>query len=472
MDLRLLLPAILAALPAAAAEWPQFRGPQGMGIAEDGPLPAHFDVNENLVWKTDAPPGHSSPALSETTIFLTAYENESLLTMALDRESGKVLWRREAPRPRREPFQRTHGPASSSPVTDGENVYVFFGDFGVLAYDAQGNERWRRPLGPFVNANGHGSSPILADGKLILVCDQSSDSYLLALDADDGSIAWKTDRSEVTRGYGTAGIFRPRNGKPQVVVPGAYRVLAYDLETGEKIWWVNDFAWQLKCVPVFDEDTIYINGWEIGGEPGQQQETAPFEKVLAAHDADGDGKLSPSESPDERLARARSWSEHDLDGDGLLNARDWYFYAARRAPINNLVAIRPGNLKGDISASGVRWRYTKSLPNTPSPLLYRGMLYLVKDGGIFSSIDPAAGRSQRVARLGNAIDKYWASPVAGDGKIYTVSEGCAVSVIAPGADWKVVAAGSVDDTCFATPALAGGRFYLRAMSALYAFGPR
>lgn len=444
-----------------------------MGIAEDGPFPSHFNVEENLVWKTDLPPGHSSPVLSETLIFLTAYENESLLTIALDRETGKTLWRREAPRPRREHFQPTHGPASPSPVTDGENVYVFFGDFGILSYDSTGNERWRLPLGPFVNGNGHGSSPILVDDKLILVCDQSDNSYLLALHTADGSVAWKTDRPEVTRGYGTAGIFRPANGKPQVVVPGAYRVLAYDLATGEKIWWVNGFAWQLKCVPVFDADTIYINGWEIGGDPGQQQETASFAEVLAEHDADNDGKISQSESPDKRLAGDRSWSEHDLDGDGLLDERDWFFYAARRAPINNLVAIRPGNLSGDISQSGVLWRYTKSLPNTPSPLLYRGMLYLVKDGGIFSSIDPATGDPKRVARLAGAIDKYWASPVAADGKIYAISESCVVSAITPGADWKVAAGSdSVEGVCFATPALAGGRFHLRTMDALYAFGSR
>ena len=472
--MRLLLFFLMSAamLPAAAAEWPQFRGPQGMGVAEGSPLPARLDPEENLLWKTDAPAGHSSPVVGAAMIFLTAYENESLLTLALDRESGKILWKREAPRPRREPFQGVHGPASPSPVTDGENVYVFFGDFGVLSYDAQGNERWRRPLGPFRNVNGHGSSPILADGKLILVCDQQVNSYLLALDAGDGSIVWKTDRSEVTRGYGTAGVFRPRSGKPQVVVPGAYRVLAYDLETGEKIWWVDGFAWQLKCVPVFDEETVYINGWETGGDPGQQSNTAPFAEVLAKHDADGDGKLSKAESPGERLARDRPWSEADLDGDGLLGERDWYFYAARRAPVNNLAAIRPGNLRGDISESGVLWRYAKSLPNTPSPLLYRGMLYLIKDGGIFSSVDPADGSPKLVARLKSAIDKYWASPVAGDDKIYTVSAGCGVSVIFPGAAWKAASAGGVEDTCFATPALADGRFYLRTLSALYAFGAR
>ncbi len=443
-----------------------------MGIAEGDSLPAHFGVNENLLWKTDLPPGHSSPVFSEKMIFVTAYEGDSLLTIGLERESGKILWKRASPRPRQESFQPTHGPASPSPVTDGENVYVFFGDFGLLSYDSAGNERWRHPLGPFINGNGHGSSPILVDGKLILVVDQSSNSYLLAVNTNDGSVEWKTDRSEVTRGYGTAGIFRPKNGKPQVIVPGAFRVLGYDLETGERVWWVNDFAWQLKCVPIIDGDTIYINGWEIGGDAGQQKETESFADVIAKHDADSDGKISQSESPDPRLARAQSWAEHDLDQDGFLDERDWYFYAARRAPINNLVAIRPGNLKGDISENGVVWRYTKSLPNTPSPLLYNGVLYLVKDGGIFSSIDPKSGSSKRVARLTDAIDKYWASPVAGDGKIFTVSAGCVISVIAPGVNWKVVTTSSVDDTCFATPALVDGRFYLRTMSALHAFGSK
>ncbi len=472
MRLLLFLLTSTAVLPAPAAEWPQFRGPQGMGIAEGNPPPARLSLEENLLWKTDAPPGHSSPVLSETMIFLTAYEDERLLTLALDRESGKILWRREAPRPRREPFQKTNGPASPSPVTDGENVYVFFGDFGALSYDARGNERWRRPLGPFRNGAGHGSSPILAEGKLILVCDQARGSYLLALDAGDGSIVWKTDRPEVTRGYGTAGVFRPRNGKPQVVVPGAYRALAYDLETGEKLWWVDGFSWQVKSVPVFDEDTIYINGWESGRDQEQQTDPVPFAEALAGSDADGDGKLSPDESPDERLADGGSWwSEHDLDGDGLLDERDWNSYAAHWTPVNNLVAVRPGGLRGDISESGVLWRYAKSLPDVPSPLLYRGMLYLIRNGGVFSSIDPADGSPQLVSRLDGAADQYWASPIAGGGAIYTVSAGCVVSVIAPGAEWKAAVAGSLDDTCFATPALADGRFYLRTMRALYAFGP-
>lgn len=461
---------LLLAATAAGADWPQFRGPEGTGIADGNALPAQFNESENLLWKTAVPPGHSSPVVAGDRIFLTAYEEERLLVLALERDSGEVLWIREAPRPRREPYQRTHGPASPSPVTDGENVYVFFGDFGVLSYDARGNERWRRPMGPFRNGNGHGSSPILADGKLLVVCDQSVGSYLIALDAKSGETVWKAERPEITRGYGTAGIFRPSDGPPQVVVPGAYRVVAYDLATGEQLWWVTGFAWQLKCVPLFDGDTIYINGWEIGGDPGQQKETLSFEQVLQEHDRDGNGALSRDEAPDEGLKRDRPWNEHDLDGDGLLGERDWYFYAARRAPINNLVAIRPAGMRGDITKKAVLWRYTKSLPNTASPLLYRGNLYLVKDGGIFSSIDPAAGRSLRVARLRDGIDKYWASPVAGDGKIYTVSQGCLISAIKPDANWSVLATSELDGTCFATPAIAGGQVYVRTLQDLYAFG--
>lgn len=455
---------------AAASEWPQFRGPGGTGIAEGAPLPERFGEETNLLWKSALPPGHSSPVIAGDRIFLTAYEDERLLMMMLERASGEVQWIREVPRPRRENFQRTHGPASPSPVTDGENVYAFFGDFGAISFDSEGRERWRRPMGPFKNQNGHGSSPILADGKLLIVCDQQVGSYLVALDIDTGETVWKTERPNVTRGYGTAGVFRPPGGTAQVVVPGAYRVSSYNLETGEPLWWVRGFAWQLKCVPLFQGDTVYINGWEIGGDPGQQKETASFAEVLAEHDRDGDGKLSQDEAPEERLKQDHPWGEADLGGDGRLDERDWEFYAARRAPVNNLVAIRPDGKTGDITDTGVLWRYTRSLPNTPSPLLYGDALYLVKDGGIFSNVDPATGTARRVARLPDAIDKYWSSPVAGDGKIFTVSEGCMISAIEPGADWTVLATSTLDGTCFATPAIVEGRIYVRSLNSLYAFG--
>lgn len=128
--LRTLLAALLVCA-AQAADWPQFRGPAGTGIADDRPLPAQFLEGENMAWRTAIPPGHSSPVIAGDRIFMTAYEGERLLVMAVERGSGEIEWIREAPRPRQEHFQPTHGPASPSPVTDGENVYVFFGDFGA-----------------------------------------------------------------------------------------------------------------------------------------------------------------------------------------------------------------------------------------------------------------------------------------------------------------------------------------------------
>ncbi|HXJ41677.1 MAG TPA: PQQ-binding-like beta-propeller repeat protein, partial [Bryobacteraceae bacterium] len=163
---------LLIQVALSAADWTQFRGPNGSGISASKGLPERFDVQKNMVWKTALPPGHSSPVFTANHIFVTAFERKSLLTICLDRASGKVVWRREAPRDREEPVEHTNGPASPSPVTDGHNVYVFFGDFGLLAYGPDGNERWRLPLGPFNNVNGHGSSPILANGRLVLICDQ------------------------------------------------------------------------------------------------------------------------------------------------------------------------------------------------------------------------------------------------------------------------------------------------------------
>ena len=401
---RIPLSVLLLAAHTLAASWPQFRGPDGAGIAEGFELPDRFGEDENLVWKRELPAGHSSPVVAGETIFLTAHEDERLLVLAMERDSGEVLWIREVPRTRREPFQRTHGPSSPSPVTDGENVYAFFGDFGAISFDARGNERWRRPLGPFVNQNGHGSSPILADDKLLIVCDQQVGAYLIALDSATGATIWKTDRPMATRGYGTAGVFRPANGKPQVVVPGAYRVSAYDLESGEEVWWVDGFAWQLKCVPLFAGDTVFINGWEIGGDPGQRQDTPSFKDVLASHDRDGDGLISQDEAPYERLKAAHPWGEADLGGDGRLDERDWYFYGARRAPVNNLVAIRPGEMRGDITERGVLWRYNKSaessaasVPATVPRIAWAGCRTRPRSTG--PRLSPGTERSSPSARV-------------------------------------------------------------------------
>ncbi len=456
----LLIPVVLA-----ATDWPQFRGPNGSGVSNSKGLPEHFDLHKNLVWRTALPGGHSSPVFSGDHIFLTAFEGKKLLTLCLDRETGRILWRREAPREREESFQPTNGPASPTPVTDGTNVYVFFGDFGLLSYGADGNERWRLPLGPFNNPNGHGSSPILAGGKLVLICDQDTGSYLIAVDPASGRIIWKTMRPEYTRGYATPGVYVPKKGPAELIVPGAYEVAAYTLDTGEKLWWVRGMPWQLKSVPLIDGDRIYVNGWEVEGDQERRSAVPEFAEVLAKYDKDHDGKLSRSEMA--AVHNAEWFADGDLNHDGYIDAAEWQFYRERSASDNCLVAIRGGG-RGDVSNSHVLWRYRKALPNTSSPLLYEGVIYLIRDG-IFTSLNPDTGEVYKRERLTGALGRYWSSPVAADGRIFVVSEEGKVVVLLAGRDWAVLSVNNLDEEAFATPAILDGRIYIRTRAALYCF---
>jgi outer membrane protein assembly factor BamB len=456
---------LVGALALIAEDWPQFRGAAGTGVSASKNLPVQLGPEKNVVWQTALPPGHSSPVLVGNSIFLTAFEDKKLLTLRLERSSGKILWRREAPRDRFEPFQQTNTPASPTPVTDGKSVFVFFGDFGLLAYDLNGDELWRLPLGPFNNVNGHGSSPILAGDKLALICDQDIGSYLIVVDKRNGKPLWKVDRPEVARGYATPGVFQPKNGPAELIVPGAFQLISYALESGKKLWWVTGMAWQLKSVPLFQGDMIYVNGWETGGDTDYPPTILSFEQVLEKQDANGDGRLSQNELP----ADVKFGPDEDLDHDGLIDARDWNFRRTRRTAQNSLVAVRSGG-RGDVTQTHVVWRHRKALPNVPSPLLYQDALFLVKDGGIVTTLDPKTGEVLKQARLPNATERYWASPVAGDGKVYVASEGGKISVLKAAGQWEVLGLNELGDECFATPAIAGGRIYLRTRNKLYCFG--
>src|SRR6266487_1435790 len=178
----LLATAVTAADTADPEGWSRFRGPNGSGISTSSRLPAEFGPDKNVIWKTALPFGHSSPALTHDRVFLTALRGDQLVTICLDRRTGRILWEREAPRPRAEKLDNRNGPAGPTPATDGTNVYVFFADFGLLSYDVNGRERWRVPLGPFNNLYGMGASPVLVEDTVVLTCDQNTDSFVIAVD--------------------------------------------------------------------------------------------------------------------------------------------------------------------------------------------------------------------------------------------------------------------------------------------------
>lgn len=456
----------LAASIAPAADWPAFRGPNSGGVANETNLPVEMGPAKNVAWKTPLAPGHSSPVLVGDSIYLTGWEGVNLLTYRLERKSGRVVWRRELARPRQQELHKSNSPASPSPVSDGRNVYAFFTDFGMISYGPDGNERWRLPLGPFNNPFGMGASPLLVDGRLILNCDSETESFILAADMESGKVLWRTSRPDVGRGFSTPVLYRPAQGAPQALVAGSHQLTAYDVNTGKEVWWFTGLTWQLKPTPVIEGDRLYILGWAGGSDLGNQEELPPWGDVLRLRDANGDGKLQLSEAGDAKLER--DWKEADLDKDGSMGERDWKLYQGRRRALNSITAIRLGG-SGDMTSKSLLWRYTKSLPNATSPLVHGGVVYMIKDGGIFTSLDAATGEVRKQGRLTGALDPYYASPVVGDGKLYVLSEHCRLVALKEQAEWEILAVNDLDDSCHATPALADGRVYVRTRSALYAF---
>lgn len=463
--------ALLVSLALAAADapdpggWGRFRGPNGSGLSESTKLPTEFGPDKNVIWKTALPFGHSSPALTRDRIFLTALRGDELVTFCLDRATGKILWERVAPRPRTEKLDNRNGPAGPTPATDGTNVYVFFADFGMLSYDMDGKERWRVPLGPFNNIYGMGASPVLVGDMVVLACDQSTDSFVIAFSQKDGKVRWRTARPEARSGHSTPIVYTPPGGgRTQILIPGSFQLSAYDAESGEKVWFVRGLSFELKSTPVVAGDTLYINGFGTpDNQPGVQKLIPTFDD-LARQYAAPDGKVLLKGLPKEH---AQFWV--DLDSNGEMAREEWDYYRAAMASENGMLAIRLGG-RGDMTGSNTRWKYHKAVPQLPSPLLYRNVLYMVNDGGIVTALNPETGAEIGQGRLKGAIDRYYSSPVAADDKIYMLSETGKVAVLAPGGSLEPVAVNDFQDDIYATPAISNGRIYLRTRGWLYCLG--
>jgi outer membrane protein assembly factor BamB len=468
----------IASVSLASDDWTQFRGPNGTGVSLTTGLPQEFGPKKNVVWKTELPAGHSSPVLTRDRIFVTAFtkdkDTHKLFVICLDRQTGKILWQREVPRNRDGRLQNPNSPASPSPVTDGSNVYVFFQEFGLISFDREGKERWKLPLGPFNMFYGFGASPILVDDKVILPVDQDNPtSYLIAVDKNSGRVKWKVDRPVVISGYSTPIIYQPKQGAKQIVIPESFQLSAYSVEDGKRVWWVRGLACEMKSIASHDDEYLYINGWGFPqNQPGQQIPTISFEEGLARYDKNGDKMIAKTEiSGTEKIDKilAAAFEAFDGNRDEKLDARDWEVFRAMMAAENGLLAIKMGG-QGDQTANAIRWRYQKPVPQVPSTLLYKGVLYMINDSGILLSFDPATGNVIKQGRLHGAIDKYFASPVAADDKVYLIGEAGGVSVLKAGGEWEVLAVNDLDDEVFATPAIADGHIYIRTRSALYCFG--
>jgi outer membrane protein assembly factor BamB len=150
--------------------------------------------------------------------------------------------------------------ASPSPAVDERGVYVVFPDYGLLAYDVEGNERWKHPLDSFENVYGMGASPVVAEDKVVLVCDQNQSSFIMALNRDTGKVVWRADRPEATSGHSTPVLNRDPSGELEVIVPGSFQLTSYSAATGRKLWWVTGLSFEMKSTPVLSNGIVYING--------------------------------------------------------------------------------------------------------------------------------------------------------------------------------------------------------------------
>jgi outer membrane protein assembly factor BamB len=459
----LLLAAVWEGFAAPAeARWPQFRGRGGSGIGE-GILPETFGPGTNEVWAVETPPGHSSPVIWGQRIFLTAFVEGRLRTLGLDARDGKVLWQRDVEPGAIERGSHNSHPAASTPAVDAQRVYAYFGSFGVAAFDHQGKELWRAPLPTPVTQHGASSSPVVAGGLVILARDQDVGSHLIALDSRTGREVWRVDRAAFRRSFSTPLLWPP--ARPDtVILPGTLRLVAYALRDGSERWSVSGLPNETVASAVGAEGMIYFAGWTSGSGvramPG-------FEAQLAAGDRDGDGRLSRDEAPN---GPARQHFPYiDADKDGQINRREWeelsHIFDASQ---NVALAVRPGG-RGDVTATHVAWRQARGLPYVPSVLVHEGRVYLVKNGGLVTCMRARTGEVLfQEERLG-ALGDYYASPVASGDKVLMVSQPGVAVVLRVADTLEVLARNPMGETVMATPALVGGRIYIRTAGHLRVF---
>ena len=240
---------LLTTTGAIAEEWPQFRGVNSSGVsASDKKLPAEIGPESNVLWRVSTPPGHSSPIVSGERIFFAAVRDERLLTVALDAADGKQLWAAEAAYEKLEEIHQIGSHAQCTPATDGERVVSFFGSSGMYCYTRDGKQLWKRPMGPFNNEFGAGTSPIIVDNMVILCQDHDTDSFLLAVNKETGETIWRTDRSEFPRNYCSPIVWEVE-GKKQIVVAATLRVVGYDAQTGRELWTVRGLSRSVCMTP-------------------------------------------------------------------------------------------------------------------------------------------------------------------------------------------------------------------------------
>lgn len=439
-----LIPALAIGFATSSAsprdvEWPQFRGPGGLGVSSTARPPLGFSPTSNCVWSIAIPPGHSSPVISGDRIFLTGMNQGHLETWAVNRADGRVLWQRTlptSPTPWKRPPDDDAAAlrAVPTPVTDGRSVFVFHGRYGVAAYDRDGSERWHTPI-PNVEEEAT-ASPILVGDRLIIVSDQSRGSFIQALHRHTGGVLWRTDRPGFPQGRSTP--FHWVTGtQEELVLPGSLWLTSYNPLNGSENWRMAGLALVSAGSPTAFSNLLFTSS------------------------------VPPGEV-DVNLRRTDEGSETP----GLVFGLDPVLPRPQPHPDSGILAVSAGG-RGDITGTHLAWKVSHGPPAYSSPICLRGRLFTVKTGGFVSAYDAATGRPVfQDARL-DAPGYYYASPVAASDRVYFTSGHGVVTVLDATSDTpRILGRGSVGAETTATPALVDQMILFRTLTHLTAFQSR
>jgi outer membrane protein assembly factor BamB len=251
-----------------AGDWPQFRGPNADGNANHVQVPLEWSETHHVAWNVDVPGlGWSSPAIAEGKLFLTTAVSVgsglSLRALALDPATGAVLWNREVRALDEAPgIHPKNSHASPTPLVHEGSVYVHFGALGMARLStAEGAILWRCTELEYPPVHGSGGSPILHEGRLIVVCDGSQGPYVAAVEAPTGRVAWRTPRSvaaKINHSFVTPTIAIVE-GRAQVLAPGPDHMAAYDVATGAELWKVVAPGWSVVPQPAIGHGLVIYN---------------------------------------------------------------------------------------------------------------------------------------------------------------------------------------------------------------------
>ena len=453
-------------LETSAANWPQFRGPQASGVDASRAAPIRWDATngEALRWHTPIPGlAHASPILWGDRLYVATavrpgqaelkiglygdttsandQESHQWRLLALDRGTGKILWDKlgyeGVPRLKRHP-KSSH--CSSTPATDGRRLVALFGSEGLFCFDMEGQLLWHKDLGPMDASYfqapsaqwGFASSPVIHQGKVIVLCDVLTNSFLAAFDLESGNPLWRTARHDVPT-WGTPTVVRVGD-RTQILVNGWHHTGAYDFANGREIWKLDGGGDIPVPTPVIGQGLAIFTSAHGRLRP------------MRAIRLEAQGDLTPSDSA--------AAIPQDPPGQPF------------NPGMGDTTPVKPGSTNGAIA-----WSYPRQGDYLQTPVVVGDHVYGCSDNGVLTCFDLKTGAIRYSERLGNGRGGFSASPVSDGRHLYFTSEVGQVFVLPATDQFTVLATNNLGAICMATPIVAEGVLYFRTRDQVVAIAP-